>query len=132
MVVSKIKAVLPRELSDVWEKVTSVEDYPSWRSDLSRVQILSENQFAEYTQKGYRTVFTVTLKEPGKRWEFDIENSNMKGRWTGLFVRKGSQTEIEFTESAEAKKIFLRPFVKLYLQKQQAQFIADLRKALLL
>lgn len=37
---------------------------------------------------------------------------------------------IDFTEVVEAKKLLVRPFVKLYLKSQQAQFVADIRKVL--
>ena len=59
-----------------------------------------------------------------------MENSNMKGHWTGVFTAKGDKTEIDFTEFVEAKKLLMKPFVKSYLKKQQAQFVADIRKAL--
>ena len=62
--------------------------------------------------------------------EFDMENDNMKGHWTGIFTAKGNETEIDFTELVEAKKLLLKPFVKLYLKKQQTQFVADIRKTL--
>ena len=79
---------------------------------------------------GIPTTFTITLVEPYRRWEFDMENSNMTGHWTGIFTAKGDETEIDFTEQVEAKKCLLKPFVKLYLRKQQTQFGADIRKAL--
>ncbi len=63
-----------------------------------------------------------------RRWEFDMENSNMKGHWTGIFTARGDETEIYFTEQVEAKKLFIKPFVKSYLKKQQAQFVADMIK----
>lgn len=129
MAISNITAVFSSDIHKVWNVVTSVENY-GWRSDLSKTEILNERQFVEYTKEGYATTFTVTVTEPYKRWEFDMENGNMKGHWIGVFQQKGGETEIEFTENVNAKKIFMRPFVKLYLKKQQAQFIADLRKAL--
>ena len=76
----------------------------------------------------YPTTFTVTLVEPYRRWEFDMENSNMKGHWTGIFTVKGDETEIDFTEQVEAKKLLMKPFVKSYLKKQQIQFVADIMK----
>ena len=60
-----------------------------------------------------------------------MENDNMLGHWTGMFTQKDEQTEIDFTEEVIAKKLFMKPFVKLYLKKQQAQYVADLKKALL-
>lgn len=130
MAVSNIKALITGELQKVWELVLDIENYGAWRSDLSKTEVISDKKFIEYTKEGYPTTFTVTLVEPYRRWEFDMENSNMTGHWTGIFTAKGDETEIDFTERVEAKKWLLKPFVNSYLKKQQAQFVADIRKAL--
>ena len=97
---------------------------------LSKTEIINDKQFIEYTKNGYATTFTVTVVEPYKRWEFDMENSNMKGHWIGIFTDKGNETQIDFTENVIPKKWFMKPFVKTYLKKQQKQFVLDLKKAL--
>lgn len=130
MAVSNVKATLSKDIQKVWEVVTDVENY-TWRSDLGRTEVLDKKQFVEYTKEGYATTFTVTAAEPYRRWEFDMENGNIKGHWTGIFTPKGDATEIDFTEDVTAKKFFMKPFIKPYLKKQQAQFISDLEKALL-
>lgn len=130
MAVSSIKEVINSNVKKVWDMVLDYENY-TWRSDLSKTEVIDENQFIEYTKDGYPTTFTVTLTEPFKRWEFDMENTNMKGHWTGVFTEKGDSTEIEFTEYVEAKKFYLKPFIKLYLKKQQKQFVSDLEKELM-
>ena len=130
MAVSNIKATFHCDIQKIWKTVTSLEEY-AWRSDLGKIEIVDENHFIEYTKDGYATTFTVTAKEPYKRWEFDMENDNMKGHWSGTFTQIGEETEIDFTEDVTAKKVFMRPFVKAYLKKQQAQYIADLKKVLL-
>ena len=130
MATSNIKALLSSELHKVWELVLDIENYGTWRSDLSKTEVISDKQFIEYTKDGYPTTFTVTIVDPYKRWEFDMENSNMTGHWIGVFTDKGNETEIDFTECVEAKNLLIKPFVKSYLKKQQAQFVADIRKAL--
>jgi len=130
MTTSNIKAVLQGDIQKVWKIVLETENYGTWRSDLSRTEIVNEKQFIEYTKEGYPTTFTVTAVEPHRRWEFDMENSNMAGHWIGVFTSKGDVTEIDFTEQVTAKKFFMKPFVKSFLKKQQAQFVADLEKAL--
>ena len=122
--------MIPSDLRKVWDFVLDIENYGTWRSDLSKTETINEKQFIEYTKGGYPTTFTVTLVEPYRRWEFDMENSNMKGHWIGVFTNKGKETEIDFTEFVETKKLLMKPFVKLYLKKQQAQFVADMRKIL--
>ena len=129
MALSNIKAVFQSDIQKVWETVTSLEKY-KWRSDLSRIEILSENRFVEYTKEGYATTFTITLTEPYKRWEFDMENDNMKGHWIGVFTQKGEETEIDFTENVVAKKVFMKPFVKAFLKKQQNRYVSDLSRVL--
>lgn len=129
MAVSKIKAVFQSSIQRVWEVVTSLENY-AWRSDLSKTQVLSDSQFVEYTKDGFPTTFTITKTEPYRCWEFDMENKNMKGHWTGIFTETDGGTEVEFTEEVTAKKAIMKPFVKAYLKKQQELYISDLRKAL--
>lgn len=129
MAVSNIKAVFPYSAERVWNTVTNLKDW-SWRSDLSRIETLSEREFIEYTKDGFATKFTVTANEPLKRWEFDMENSNMYGHWKGVFYEKNGETTIDFTEDVTAKKLIMRPFVGGYLKKQQAEYIRDLESAL--
>ena len=128
MTTSNIKAQIFCELRQVWDLVLDIENYDAWRSDLSKTEVISDKQFIEYTKDGYPTTFTVTLIEPYRRWEFDMENSNMKGHWIGIFTAKADETEIDFTECVEAKKLLMKPFVKSYLKKQQIQFVADIMK----
>lgn len=129
MAISEIKAVFHADLQTVWGIVTSLENY-QWRSDLSRIEVLSDKQFIEYTRDGFPTTFTVTACEPCRRWEFDMNNRNLYGHWTGIFTERGGRTEIVFTEEVTAKKLIMRPFVKNFLKKQQEQYVVDLRKAL--
>lgn len=129
MVVSNIKALLASDVQTVWEVVTSMENY-QWRSDLQKIERLSENQFVEYTPDGFATTFTITRCEPCRRWEFEMENKNMTGHWVGIFAEKDGQTQIDFTETVIAKKWYLNPFVKLFLKKQQNAYVLDLKKAL--
>ena len=128
MATSNIKALIPSELRHVWDFVLDIENYAAWRSDLCKTEVISDKQFIEYTKDGYPTTFTVTVVDPYRRWEFDMENSNMKGHWIGVFMDKGNETEIDFTEQVKAKKWLLKPFVKSYLRKQQTQFVADIMK----
>ena len=112
MTISNLKTVLPAELHRVWDVVTDVRRYPDWRSDVERVEVPGAREFWEYTRGGYVTKFTITKEETGRRWELAMEN------------------DVDFTEYVTAKKLWMKPFVKLYLKRQQAQFAADLWAAL--
>lgn len=128
MAIANITTDLDADLETVWNIVTSLTEY-EWRSDISRIEILEpDKKFIEYTKDGYATEFCITSFEPQKRYEFDMNNSNMSGHWTGLFSVQNGMVHIDFTEDVTAKKLILKPFVKGYLKKQQAQYISDLQK----
>lgn len=110
MATSNIKASIPCDIHSVWKVVTEVENY-TWRSDLSKTEVISDKRFIEYTKEGYPTTFTITITEPYKRWEFDMENSNMKGHWVGLFISKDNETEIDFTEYVNIKTTNICPIM---------------------
>lgn len=126
MAISNITAQFSADLDTVWRIVTSLSDY-EWRSDLSKIETIdNEKKFIEYTKDGYATNFCITVFEPLKRYEFDMDNCNMSGHWTGIFSEKNGMTYIDFTEDVTAKKLYLKPFVKGFLKNQQAQYIRDL------
>ena len=130
MAKTNIKSIIQSDIDNVWETVLAVKNYNKWRSDVSKTEIINEKKFIEYTKDGYSTTFTVTFIKPLNRWEFDMENTNMKGHWVGIFTSKDDKTEIDFTEQVTAKKFFMKPFVKSYLKKHQTQFVMDLKKIL--
>ncbi|MCB2340426.1 SRPBCC family protein [Clostridium estertheticum] len=130
MAIANVKVTLKEDIKTVWKIVTSLENY-AWRSDLREIQVLEAGKkFIEYAKEGYATTFTITTFEPMKRYEFDMDNNNMCGHWTGLFSKTDNKTEINFTENITPKKWIMKPFVGIYLKKQQAAYILDLRKAM--
>lgn len=130
MAIANVKATFPCEVQKVWDIVTSLDNY-AWRSDVKSIYVLSDEIFVEYSNDDFATVFTITVSEPCKRWEFEILNNNIKGYWTGIFSEENGMTTIDFTEKATSSSLFMKPFVKKFLEKQQAQYIADLQKACL-
>ena len=126
MATANIKMSFDTSIERIWNTVTSNTDY-SWRSDIDKIETAgSGSHFTEYTKSGFATNFTVTAFEPYKRYEFDMENENMYGHWTGVFTETGGKVQADFTEEVYAKKFFMKPFVGHYLKKQQKQYINDL------
>jgi hypothetical protein len=117
----------------VWDVVTDNTNF-AWRSDLSNVRISEDGKtFVETTQGGYRTTFIITLKEPFSRYEFDMENKNFSGHWTGVFSSTvDNGTRIEFTEDIRIKNPLteLLSYIVMPLKKMQKAYAEDLRKAL--
>jgi len=129
------KAVLCATLKSAPEKVWRVVTDNAgcnWRSDLSKIEASADGvRFIEYTKAGFVTHFVITALEPYTRYTFSLENDNLRGNWTGLFREApGGGTEMELTEEITLKKPWLHLFAIPYLKKQQALYLADLKKAL--
>jgi len=130
MATANMKAEFKSEISKIWNVVTSCTEY-AWRSDLSKIEVVEDGKkFIEYTKDGYPTEFTITVYESYKRYEFDMNNDNMQGHWIGIFTESDGVVTIDFTEEVFAKKAIMKPFVGMYLKKQQASYLADLKKVL--
>lgn len=121
------REVLSYDINTVWTAIRNVEAYPQWRSDVYNVEILDSTRFIEYGKNGFPTAFMITKEEKPFCWEFDIDNANIHGHWTGMLSETENGTEVEFTEAISMKKIIFNPFVKAYLKKQQSKFMEDLK-----
>ena len=130
MIRSNIKKQFYCDKNLLWNIITDNSDY-RWRSDLSKIEVVDNEHFIEYTKNGFPTYFTITAKEKLKEYKFDLENSNLKGKWIGIFneLSDGS-VELNFTEEIEVKNFILRLMAKVYLKGQQKRYINDLEKEL--
>ena len=53
MAISNINTIISNDIQKVWNIVLAVDKYNSWRSDLSKTEIINDKQFIEYTKNGY-------------------------------------------------------------------------------
>ena len=126
MAVSNLRATLICPIEVVWDTVTNLNDF-SWRSDLKDVRIIDEYNFIEITKDGIETYFKITECIKYQSWIFEIENKNIKGTWVGKFYADGDKTILDFTENIVSKKSILKPFISLYLKRQQKIYFRDLK-----
>lgn len=129
MPTSKVTVHFSCPVEQVWQAVTDLSN-TAWRSDLKRVEVLDETHFVEHTKSGYATDFTVTACEPLHRWAFTMENGNISGSWEGIFEAGEDSTRLHCTETVNAKRWWMRPFVPSYLRRQQRLYLDDLRREL--
>lgn len=129
MISSTIKVIVPNDIKSVWYVVTTIENY-EWRSDLQDADYINPKEFYEVDLNGFKTNFKITLENPYSRWEFDIDNSRISGHWIGIFTITSEGTQLEFIENISPKKVYLKPFIKSFLKKQQSLYINDLLKRL--
>lgn len=131
MTTSNIKVTIPCDIQKVWETVVAVENHHTWRSDVSKTEVIDEKHFIEHTEGGYSTTCTITAVESCRRWEFDVDNDHVNGHWAFVFEPKGNETEIDVTVGVTAKKLSIRPvgksvFEQMYLKREMKRFVTDL------
>ena len=129
MAVSNMSATLLYPIEVVRDTVTNLKDF-SWRSDLKDVRIIDENNFIEITKNGVETYFRITECIKYQSWIFEIENKNIKGAWVGKFYVEDDKTILDFTETVVSKKLIFKPFISLYLKRQQKIYFRDLKAKL--
>jgi len=98
MATSRVTVRFPCPVEQVWQTVTDLSR-TAWRSDLARVEVLDEAHFVEHTKSGYATYFTVTARDPLRRWSFTMENGNMSGSWEGIFEASEGGARLHCTEA---------------------------------
>ena len=130
MVKANIKRVFYCNKDKLWNTITDNSKY-LWRSDLSKIETIDDKHFIEYSKNKYPTYFTITSKKKLKEYKFDIENTNIKGNWTGIFneLSDGS-IELDFTEEIEISNFIMKVLAKPYLKNQQKRYMRDLEKEL--
>ena len=130
MIKSSIKKQFSCDKNKLWDVITDNNNY-SWRSDLSKIEIIDNIHFVEYTKNNFPTYFTITSKIKLEEYKFDIENKNLKGKWIGVFKELPNGTiELDFTEEIEGNNFIMKLLAKLYLKSQQKRYTMDLEKEL--
>lgn len=130
MILSSITKEFSCNKEKLWDIITDNTNY-LWRSDLSKIKIVDDNHFIEYAKNGFPTYFEIIKKERFKEYSFNLNNGNMKGRWTG-FLRElpNGHIELTFTEEIETDNSVMKLFAKPYLKKQQKRYMRDLEMKL--
>lgn len=126
MIISNIKKEFNCTIETIWNIVTNNNNY-SWRSDLSKIEIVDEKHFIEYTKDNFPTYFTITSMQKFREYKFDIENKNLKGKWIGLFKElPNGKVELDFTEEIQTNNFIMKLLAKQYLKSQQKRYFKDL------
>lgn len=73
------------DVATVFNTVSNLGDC-SWRSDLQRVEQVDVNKFIEYNRKEKATKIRVTDNRKNIQFDYDVQNSNYQGHWSGQFA----------------------------------------------
>ena len=104
--VATVTATIPASADDVWTAITNVEAFPSWRTDVQRVQVAppqtSPKSWREYSRHGAVTM-AVDISEPPRRLVVRIADKDLPfgGAWEYELGRDGAdvgKTRLTITE----------------------------------
>lgn len=130
MIKSNIKKEFNCDRNKLWNIITDNSNY-LWRSDLSKIDVIDDTHFIEYTKNNYPTHFTITSKEKLKEYKFDLENTNLRGKWIGIFTElPNGNILLDFTEEIEVNNFIMKLLARLYLKNQQKRYMSDLEQEL--
>lgn len=130
MIKSNLKQEFNCSIKKLWQIITNNTNY-TWRSDLSRIEIIDDKHFIEYTKNNFPTYFTITKQDYLKEYGFNLKNANIKGKWIGRFIKiDDEKTLLDFTEEIEVNNLFMKLLAKPYLRSQQKRYFRDLEKEL--
>ena len=111
----------------VFETVTNMSDC-SWRSDLSKVEKISDNEYIEYDRKGRNTKIKITDYHKNIQLEYNVQNDNYQGHWCGQFAPlKNGGCRLSLLFYFEPRS-FLGKFMNV--DKFEERYIEDLKKEL--
>ena len=130
MIRSNIKKEFNCDKNKLWNIITDNANF-AWRSDLSKIEIIDNTHFVEYTKKNFPTYFTIISKEKLKVYKFELKNENLKGKWIGVFKElPNGNIELDFTEEIEVNSFIMKMLAKFYLKSQQKRYMRDLEREL--
>ena len=89
--ISNINTIISNDIQKVWNIVLAVDKYNSWRSDLSKTEIINDKQFIEYTKNGYAVAAGLFCRK-------------MDGR----FCRKKPDTDVRRAGRIDVAGVFCR------------------------
>ena len=118
----------------VFEALTDVESYPTWRSDVKTVEVLAAGPPKRWRERGSNGDITFELVEarPPVRLVSRIADADLPfgGTWTYELTSDGSGTRLTITEHGEVYNPLFRFMSRFVFGHTTTidQFLADLNK----
>ena len=97
-----IEEVIPVNVEKVWDRITKVAAFSSWREGLDRIEITNDTEWTEVSGRN-RIPMKVTEKIDYKRLVTMIDSKDLPfgGAWVYSLQPKGDSTLLTITENGE-------------------------------
>lgn len=128
------RAIIPRPPAEVWARITDFANVPSWRSDLSRIDLEPGTPitFVEHTDQG-KVRMQVEESLPEQRMVVRIADPSLpfSGSWTFELAAKDGGTELVITERGAIANPIFRLLAKVFFDPGATanRYLVDLGKS---
>lgn len=119
--------VLDDKVANVFKKITDIKNV-NWRSDLNVIKGIDDNNFIEYSKKGYPTFYTVLKSTRNKSYELEFTNNKVEGYIKYFLKKEEDKTNIIVTLDITFVNAKFKMIAKHKLKKEWNKFISDLSK----
>ena len=88
----------------VWETLTEVSEYASWRSDVEDISGVTGTASSRgWTEEPSGLAFSTVIHQPGVLWRVRIANEGLPfgGAWSYRLTQEGDGTRLSITEDGE-------------------------------
>lgn len=127
-----ISEVIPANTKQVWDKLTQIEKFPSWRKSLNKVEIINNSEWIEISKRN-RIPMKITGQTLDNKLVYAINSKDLAfgGEWIYMLQPKGDSTVLMITENGEVYNPIFR-FISKFIIGHSAtmrNYMSDLRKS---
>ncbi|HWB73658.1 MAG TPA: SRPBCC family protein [Nannocystaceae bacterium] len=125
------RAIIPRPPAEAWARITDFANVPSWRSDLSRIDLEpgTPTTFVEHTDQG-KVRMQVEERVDAQRMVVRIADPSLpfSGSWTFELAARDGGTELVITERGSIRNPIFRLLSKLFFDPgaTASRYLVDL------
>ena len=113
--VASRSAIIHRDAQSVYRVIRDVQNAPSWRPDVTKVEMLSPTQFREHSKQGV-VRYDIEVDEPPRKLVTRIADTNLGfgGSWTYELEPAAEGTRVTITERGFVTNLFFRIMMRLF------------------
>lgn len=105
----------------VWQRLTDIRNYPTWRKDVKSVELVSDSEWVEVDDHGHRLPFKIVSSEPDGHLVTRINGHDLPfgGTWEYQIGLGPGGTIVTITEAGEVYNPVFR-FVSKFIMGHTA------------
>lgn len=94
---------LKASADQVYQVLTDIQGYPSWRPLVKKVEIRDPANWVEYTTDGEAVEYQLEIAVPREKWKTTIQTKDLGygGYWSFMLAKNGTGSKLTIAEHGE-------------------------------